>query len=151
MRKAAGHEPYAADVLKALADLGVPGILIPEEFGGLGLTLLDAALAAEALGRHVAPVPFVASSVMAPLALIGAGSDAQQKKYLPKLAAGELVAGVAISEQAAGAREKAGVTARGGKLSGKAMFVLDFGGRGHLHRRRQVRRASHRGRQGKRT
>jgi alkylation response protein AidB-like acyl-CoA dehydrogenase len=127
VRKAAGHEPYAADVLKALVDLGVPGILIPEEFGGLGLTLLDAALAAEALGRHVAPVPFVASSVMAPLALIGAGSDAQKKKYLPKLAAGELVAGVAISEQAAGAREKAGITARGGKLSGKAMFVLDFG------------------------
>jgi alkylation response protein AidB-like acyl-CoA dehydrogenase len=128
VRKAAGHEPFAREVLKALVELGVPGILIPEEFGGLGLALLDAALAAEALGRHVAPVPFVASSVMAPIALVGAGSGAQKKKYLPKLTNGELIAAVAISEQAAGAREKAGVSAKGGKLSGKAMFVLDFGG-----------------------
>jgi alkylation response protein AidB-like acyl-CoA dehydrogenase len=128
VRKAAGHEPYAPDVLKALVELGVVGILIPEEFGGLGSTLLDAALAAEALGRHVAPVPFVASSVMAPIALIGAGSDAQKKKYLTKLATGELIAGVAISEQASGAREKAGISAKGGKLSGKSMFVLDFAG-----------------------
>jgi alkylation response protein AidB-like acyl-CoA dehydrogenase len=128
VRKVSGHEPFASDVLKALVELGVTGILIPEEFGGLGLTLLDAALAAEALGRQVAPVPFVASSVMAPIAIIGAGSDAQKKKYLPKLAAGELIAGVAISEQAAGGREKAGISAKGGKLSGKAMFVLDFAG-----------------------
>ena len=128
VRKSAGHEPLAADVLRALCELGVSGILIPEEYSGLGLTLLDAALAAEALGRHVAPVPFVASSVMVPIALIGAGSDAQKKKYLPRLASGELIAGVAISEQAAGAREKAGITAKGGKLSGKAMFVLDFAG-----------------------
>ena len=123
VRKAAGHAP---DVLKALVELGVTGILIPEAFGGLGLGLLDAALAAEALGRHIAPVPFVASSVLAPLALIGAGSQVQQNKYLPKLAAGELIAGVAISEQAAGSREKAAITAKGGKLSGKALFVLDF-------------------------
>jgi alkylation response protein AidB-like acyl-CoA dehydrogenase len=128
VRKAAGNEPYAGDVLKALAELGVPGILIPEEFGGLGLTLLDAALAAEALGRHVAPVPFVASAVLAPLALVGAGSEAQKTSWLPKLAAGEIVAGTAISEQASGGREKAGITAKGGKLSGKTMFVLDFGG-----------------------
>jgi alkylation response protein AidB-like acyl-CoA dehydrogenase len=128
VRKAAGHEPYAGDVLKALAELGVPGLLIPEDFGGLGLTLLDAALAAEALGRHVAPVPFVASAVLAPLALVGAGSQAQKTAWLPKLAAGEIVAGAAISEQASGAREKAGITAKGGKLSGKAMFVLDFAG-----------------------
>ncbi len=125
VRKAEG---FAADVLKAVAELGVTGILIPETFGGLGLQLLDAALAAEMLGKHVAPVPFVASSVMAPLAIIGAGSQAQKKKYLPKLASGELIAGVAVSEQASGAREKAGITAKAGKLSGKSLFVLDFAG-----------------------
>src|ERR1700733_13193347 len=126
VRKSAGHEAYAADVRKALAELGVPGILIPEDFGGLGLTLLDAALAAEMLGKHIAPVPFVASCALAPLAILGAGSETQKAKYLPALVSGERIAGVAISEQAAGAREKAGVTAKGGKLSGKTMFVLDF-------------------------
>src|SRR5580693_2446994 len=88
VRKAAdAAEPYAADVFKALVELGVPGILIPEEHGGLGLTLLDAALTQEMLGRHVAPIPFVGTSVMAPLALIASGSDAQKSKWLPKLAA----------------------------------------------------------------
>ena len=91
VRKANGR---ADDVRQALAELGVTGILIPEEFGGHGLTLLDAALAAEMLGKHVAPVPFVASAVMAPLALIGAGTDAQKKTWLPKFASGEIIAGV---------------------------------------------------------
>ncbi|MEI9995803.1 MAG: acyl-CoA dehydrogenase family protein [Rhizomicrobium sp.] len=126
VRKAA--DGAAPDVLKAIAELGVTGILVPEEFGGLGLRLLDAALAAEMLGRHVAPVPFIASSVMAPLALLGAGSQAQKERYLPNLATGELIAGVALSEHAAGARAKAGVAAKNGKLSGKALFVLDFAG-----------------------
>jgi len=128
VRKAAGHEAFAADVLNALVELGVTGILVPDKHGGLGLKLLDAALTAETLGRHVAPVPFIASSVMAPIAIAGAGSDAQKKKYLPKLASGALIAGVAVSEQAAGAREKAGISAKGGKLSGKTLFVLDFAG-----------------------
>ena len=80
------------------------------------------------LGRHVAPVPFIATAVMAPLALISAGSDAQKSRWLPKLASGEAIAGVAVSEYAAGARENAGISAKAGKLSGKSMFVLDFSG-----------------------
>jgi len=128
VRQAAGRE--APEVLTALVELGVTAVLIPEAFGGLGLGLLDAALVAEALGRHVAPVPFLASAVLAPLALLGAGSEAQQRKYLPKLAAGELQVGVAISEQASGSRENSAITAKAGKLSGKALFVLDFAGAG---------------------
>ena len=50
------------------------GVLVPEEHGGLGLGLLEAALIAEALGKHVAPVPFLGTAVMAPLALMLAGS-----------------------------------------------------------------------------
>ena len=125
VRTAQGHAP---DVLKSVAELGVTGILILEEFGGLGLQLLDAALAVEMLGRHVAPVPFVASAVMAPLAILGAGSDAQKKTYLPMLASGEAIAGVAISEHASGARDRAGISAKNGKLGGKSLFVLDFAG-----------------------
>ena len=124
----AASEPYAADVRTALAELGATGVLIPDEHGGLGLSLLDAALIAEMLGRNVAPVPFAGTSVMAPLALIGAGSEAQKQKYLPGLASGDIIAGVAISEHANGAREGAGIGAKGGKLSGKSLFVVDFAG-----------------------
>ena len=125
VRKAQG---FAQDVLNAIAELGVAGILIPEEFGGLGLKLLDAALTAEMFGRHVAPVPFVASSVMAPLAILGAGSETQRKTHLPMLVSGTSIAGVAVSEHASGARDKSGIAAKAGKLTGKSLFVLDFAG-----------------------
>jgi alkylation response protein AidB-like acyl-CoA dehydrogenase len=127
VRKAVG-EPFAKDVFTAIAELGATGIMIPEEHGGLGLTLLDAALAAEMLGKHVSPVPFVGTAVLAPLALLGCGTDTQKKEWLPKLASGEIIAGVAISEHANGARENAKVVAKSGKLSGKTMFVVDFAG-----------------------
>jgi alkylation response protein AidB-like acyl-CoA dehydrogenase len=131
VRQAADRgESCAEDVWRMLAGLGVAGVLIGEEHGGLGLGLLEAALISEALGKHVAPVPFVATAVMAPLALTAAGSSAQQKRWLPKLASGEVRAAVAASEYAGGARENAGVTADGGRLSGKALFAIDVGGAG---------------------
>tara|TARA_R110000824_G_scaffold390760_2_gene587390 strand:+ start:56802 stop:57893 length:1092 start_codon:yes stop_codon:yes gene_type:complete len=114
------------DIWHALVDLGVPGLLIDEEFGGMGLKLLDAALITEALGRFVTPVPFIASAVMAPLAIAALGTATQKEAWLPKLASGEAIAGVAVSEQASGAREGAGVAASAGKLNGKSLFVLDF-------------------------
>ncbi|HEX4294324.1 MAG TPA: acyl-CoA dehydrogenase family protein [Rhizomicrobium sp.] len=110
-----------ASAFEPLKELGVPGILIPEADGGLGLTLLDAALVAEQLGRHVAPMPFVASAVMAPLALRGT-------PWLAKLAGGDIKAGVAVSEQASGARDGAGISVKNRKLSGTAMFALDAEG-----------------------
>jgi alkylation response protein AidB-like acyl-CoA dehydrogenase len=122
---AANKEARAADVIAGLADLGVSGLIVPEAHGGSGLSLLDAALVAEQLGRHVTPAPYVASSVIAPLALMRAGSAEQQAAWLPRIATGDVVVGAAISELA-GARDDAGVSASGGRLSGKALFVLDF-------------------------
>ena len=124
---AAKDEPYAADVWAALREVGAAGVMVPEEFGGMGLSLLDAALIAETLAAAVAPTPFAAACVMAPLALMGAGTTAQKTEWLPKLASGEVVAAVAIAEAAGGARDGAGITAAGGRLTGKSLFVLDFG------------------------
>jgi alkylation response protein AidB-like acyl-CoA dehydrogenase len=119
--------PYARDVWQSLVELGIPALLIPEAHGGLGLSLLDATLVSEALGRSVAPVPFIASCVMAPIALAEAGNEAQQAHWLPKLASGEAIAGVAIAEQVSGAHNGVGVTASNGKLDGMALFAMDFG------------------------
>jgi alkylation response protein AidB-like acyl-CoA dehydrogenase len=112
------------ELLQGLAGLGVTGILVPEAHGGVGLTILDAALVAECLGQAIAPAPFVGNAVMAPLALLAAGSPDQQATWLPRIAAGEAVVGVAVAE-ACGAREGAGVSARNGRLSGRTLFVLD--------------------------
>lgn len=122
---AAAGGTRAPDVLAGLANLGVAGILIDEEHGGVGLSLLDAALAAELLGYHVTAAPFIGSSVLAPLALQRAGSVAQRTTWLPRLAAGTTTAGVALTE-VTGARLDAGVEQRNGRLHGKALFVIDF-------------------------
>ena len=120
-----GHEPVARDVWQGLVELGVTGLMVPEEHGGLGLGLLDAALVAESLGRHVAPVPFAATAIMAPVALAKAGSSAQQAHWLPRLAAGEAIAGVAIAEAVSGSRDGAGIVAAAGRLNGRALFAMD--------------------------
>jgi alkylation response protein AidB-like acyl-CoA dehydrogenase len=65
--------------------------------------------------------------VLAPLALRGATPE-QQSKWLPRLASGEARAGIAISEAVAGARDGAGVEAKEGRLTGKALFVMDAEG-----------------------
>jgi alkylation response protein AidB-like acyl-CoA dehydrogenase len=123
-----GDTAAASDTWMRLAELGLPGLMIPEEHGGLGLGMVEAALAAEALGKVVAPTPFLGSAVLAPLALKLAGSQEQRTRWLPKLATGAATAGVAISEPVAGARDDAGVTATNGRLSGKALFALDAAG-----------------------
>ena len=121
---AAAGEPRSEAVWRGLAELGAHAVLIDERYGGVGLSLLDAALLAEALGAAAAPVPYVASSVMAPVALATAGSATQQQEWLPRLASGEVVFGVGVTEQI-GRRETDGVRNSNGKLDGKAMFVLD--------------------------
>jgi alkylation response protein AidB-like acyl-CoA dehydrogenase len=122
---AGSAEPRANDVWTALAEIGVPGMLLGEDVGGLGMTLLDAALTAESLGAHAAPAPFLSGAVLAPLAITLAGSEAQQQTWGPKLASGEAAAGVAIHEAVTGARDGAGVQAQNRRLNGSSLFVLD--------------------------
>jgi alkylation response protein AidB-like acyl-CoA dehydrogenase len=109
---------------KALAGLGVAGLLVPEEHGGSGLALLDAALAAEALAWGVAPAPFLGSAVMATLALRAVGTAEQQARWLPRLATGSLRVGVAATELVS-RRDGAGVALREGRLHGLALMVID--------------------------
>jgi alkylation response protein AidB-like acyl-CoA dehydrogenase len=119
------QETRANEVWAGLCDLGVPGMLIAEEHGGLGLSFLDAALVAETLGSRVAPTPFVATAAMAPLAIAAAGSEAQRSRWLPRLAAGSTVAGAAIAETIS-SRQGARMEFDGSKLNGCSLFVMDF-------------------------
>ena len=117
------------DVWAGLVELGVPGILVAEANGGLGMTALDAAIVAEALGAHTAPAPFLGSAVMAPVALQAAGSNPDD--VLGAVVAGERRIGIAVGETIA-ARADAGITSSKNMLSGKALFVLDHGADAYL-------------------
>lgn len=117
--------PYNQNIWQSVSELGMCGLLVPEEYGGAGLGLLETVLVAEELGRHVTPTPFVASNVLAPLALLRAGNESQKQTWLPKLASGESRLGFAIPNAAGGTREDAGISFKSGKLIGRALFVLD--------------------------
>ncbi|NKC00503.1 MAG: acyl-CoA dehydrogenase [Pseudomonadales bacterium] len=121
---AAEGQTHNAMLAQGLAELGVTSILVPEDFGGVGLGFLEAALIAESLGAVAAPVSFASTAVMAPVALLKAGSEEQQETHLPLIAAGEAVYGVAVTEQI-GRRDSDGITAADGQLQGQAMFVLE--------------------------
>ena len=119
-------EPYDKGLWKQIAEMGWLGTAIPEEFGGLGLGHLELCVVAEELGRAVAPVPFSSSVYLATEALLLAGSDAQKKKYLPKLASGELIGAFAMAEGAHPPSPKTiKVTLKGGKLDGVKVPVAD--------------------------
>jgi alkylation response protein AidB-like acyl-CoA dehydrogenase len=111
------------EIWRDLAGLGVAGILVPVEHGGSGLTLLDAALVAQSLGHAVTPAPFLASAVMAPVALRALPDDAAGA-WLSGIATGELVFGAAVTERFS-IREGAGVALSAGRLRGKALMALD--------------------------
>jgi alkylation response protein AidB-like acyl-CoA dehydrogenase len=76
---------------KQLGELGLLGVLVPEEYGGSAQTLLEAVIVFEELGRALAPTPAFESAVMSTGVLLAAGSDAQKKEWLPKLASGEAI------------------------------------------------------------
>ena len=67
---------FDAALWDSLVELGLPGLLVPERFGGAGLGVLDAAVAAEALGGAAAFAPFAGSIVMATLAFIHGATEA---------------------------------------------------------------------------
>jgi alkylation response protein AidB-like acyl-CoA dehydrogenase len=125
VREIAAGDIAAADAVDSgLTALGIDALLIPESYGGLGLGVLDAAVVAEAAGAAVAPVPFVASRGMAPLALARAGSEGQKGEWLPRIATGEVRIGVGLAAYH-GARDATGIAYGDRRLNGCVLFVLD--------------------------
>ena len=80
---------HSAQVWRALAELGVPGAAIPEEFGGFGGDAVDQMLISQELGRSLSLEPYHGTAVMAAAALVAAGSSKQKSWLLPRLAQGE--------------------------------------------------------------
>lgn len=117
---------FNAPLWQGLVDMAATGVLIPEQYGGADFRMLDAVVIQEALGRTVTPVPFTASAIMAPVALLTGGTDAQKEEWLPQIASGEVKVGVGVSEVIS-IRDASGVTVSGGRLNGHAMFVMDGG------------------------
>jgi alkylation response protein AidB-like acyl-CoA dehydrogenase len=94
----ASDRGYSTAHWAGLGQIGVPGLMIPEEFGGAGKGLTEMAVACQELGRAPVPGPVVSSSVLATTLLLAAGTTQQQAAWLPTLADGTRTATVAILE-----------------------------------------------------
>lgn len=82
---------YAADFWSNLAELGVVGALVPTEYGGSGMSMIDTVVAYEEFGRSLAPSPHLVSAVIGAGVLARAGNDAQRSTWLPGIASGETI------------------------------------------------------------
>jgi acyl-CoA dehydrogenase len=123
-----GVDPFAATLWQAMAEMGWLGTAIPEQFGGAGLGYEGLCVLAEELGRALAPVPFASSAYLAAEAILLAGSDAQKRRLLPKLADGSAIGCFALAE-GTGNPDPASVQlcTVGGRLSGSKWPVMDGG------------------------
>jgi alkylation response protein AidB-like acyl-CoA dehydrogenase len=111
------------DILKILAEAGLFGVYIPEEYGGLGMGNFENCLVVEELSKACIgiSVSFAASGLGAyPILLFG--SDEQKKKYLPDIAAGTKLAAFGITESSAGS--DAGAIRTAAKKDGDS-YILD--------------------------
>jgi len=121
-----GPEPYDRALYRGLAEMGVLGAAIPEEYGGVGLSKLELCLMAEELGRALAPVPVASSIYLCAEFLLLAGTEAQKTAWLPKLASGEAVGTYALAETAGRVTEASIRSAfKDGKLTGVKTAVPD--------------------------
>jgi alkylation response protein AidB-like acyl-CoA dehydrogenase len=126
-------QPYVRDLLgdtrgtteavwKGLAQLGVTGLLVPEEHGGAGMGMVDMGVVLEELGRAVHPGPFISSAVAATSALIATGRGAE---LLPSIADGSLIATVALLEDDGRDWRRVACRHDGAGLTGTKTFVPD--------------------------
>ncbi|MEM6497602.1 MAG: acyl-CoA dehydrogenase family protein [Pseudomonadota bacterium] len=119
------------EVWKQLSqELGLSAIHIPEEYGGQGFGVSELAIAVEEMGRALLCSPYFASTVMAATAILKAGTEEQKWSLLPKIAAGETIATLAIAEDPGDwTVDSISMTASPAgdtyKLAGTKSFVLD--------------------------
>jgi alkylation response protein AidB-like acyl-CoA dehydrogenase len=92
---------YDPNLWKQMGDLGWIGLILPEEYGGSGGTMMDLVVLLEEFGRALVPGPFVPTVLQVGLPILWAGSEQQRRAYLPRFAQGELLGTMAWYEPSA--------------------------------------------------
>jgi len=104
------EEGYSPEVWKKMAELGWMGLIIPEEYGGMGYTFQDLIVLLEEIGRNILPGPLIAT-ITSTFLILEAGTEEQKKELLPKIAQGELILTTALLE-GEGVFDASGITVK---------------------------------------
>jgi len=126
-------DEFPRDVVEAAGDAGLLGILVPEEYGGLGSDFVGYALALERIARESGAVAeTIQGHTFATLPVLRHGSEAQREAYLPEMVAGESVGSMLLTEPGAGSSPTeletvAEETDEGYALTGEKSFGTNAG------------------------
>jgi acyl-CoA dehydrogenase len=120
---------FSRGLWSEFVNMGWPGILVPADYGGLGLGHVETGVIMEELGHTLAPSPMFSTAIVAASAIARGASDAHKRVYLPKIAAGEIIATLAIDETTKHRPAQIAMTASrttgGFTLKGRKVFVVD--------------------------
>jgi acyl-CoA dehydrogenase len=130
LRDSGDPDGFSRALWKEMAELGWAGIPFPESYGGAELGLAELAVVMEALGRTLAPEPFLSSVLLGGQALLLGGSDRQKDEWLPKLVEGEKLLALAYQEQRSRydlrrVATRAEAEGEGWRIRGEKIQVLD--------------------------
>jgi alkylation response protein AidB-like acyl-CoA dehydrogenase len=126
-------EAHDAALWSKLAAQGYTGIIFDEQYGGVGLGVVELALLMEEAGRALLPGPLFATVALAGAVIDACGGPEQKKKYLTPICHGDARSTLAFVEPAAGwDRADVQMTASNGRLSGEKLFVPDAGAAGFI-------------------
>ena len=119
---------FSPELWSKMAELGWLGLVLPEEYNGMGMGFMDLIILLQEMGRNILPGPFFSTVILGSLPILSAGTEEQKKEFLPKIASGKMIFTMAITEpsaryDAAGIETKA--TAQGDSfvISGTKLFV----------------------------
>ncbi|OGA43347.1 MAG: hypothetical protein A3G25_08355 [Betaproteobacteria bacterium RIFCSPLOWO2_12_FULL_63_13] len=118
------------EVWRRIAQMGWPGIVVPEQYGGHEGSFLDLLVLLDEIGRAALPGPFFSTAVLAGLTILEGGSAEQKLSLLPRLCQGELFASLALSEPGLdfgldGLTTAAATSGKGYAITGTKVFVPD--------------------------
>jgi len=121
---------YPPKLWRKMAELGWMGLALPEQYGGTGGSFLDLAVLLEEMGRACLLGPFFSTVVLGGFIILEAGNKTQKNELLPKIASGDLIITLALTEpsasfDAAGVELKAVADKENYILNGTKLFIPD--------------------------
>jgi alkylation response protein AidB-like acyl-CoA dehydrogenase len=94
------EQGYSLDLWRKMAEQGWMGLIVPDTYGGVGMTYMDLIILLEEFGRALVPGPFIANCV-ATIAVVEAANETQKQEYLPMIASGSQIWTLAYTEPSA--------------------------------------------------
>jgi len=119
---------YSPELWRKMAGLGWMGLVLPEEYDGMEMDFMDLIILLQEMGRNILPGPFFCTVVLGSLPILSAGTEEQKKEFLPRIASGEMILTMALTEpnaryDAAGVETKAVAQGDSFVINGTKLFV----------------------------